>query len=106
MLLTTRLIAPRQLWSEAYTGVLKKERAGGLDVSERSEAFAALDKLGILYVAPANEDWSRILALAVSTGLTIYDVFFLDLSIERALPLATNDQALRRAAEAEGVALV
>ena len=106
MMLTAHLTAPRQLWSEAHTGILKRERAGGLSASERGEAFAALDKLGIEYVDGGAADRARVLTLAVSAGLTIYDAFFLDVAIERDVSLATNDRALRRAARAEGVPLV
>ena len=36
-------------------------------------------------------------------GLTAYDAAYLEIAIRGAYPLATTDEVLRRAAEAEGV---
>jgi predicted nucleic acid-binding protein len=47
-----------------------------------------------------------VLALAARHGLTAYDAAYLELAQRRALPLATRDAALIRAAAAEGVALL
>jgi len=45
----------------------------------------------------------RTRAMAREHGLTACDGSYLDLAIRRALPLATFDGALRRAAERAGV---
>jgi len=44
--------------------------------------------------------------LAARHALTTYDAAYLAVSLTQDLPIATRDQALRRAAEAAGVALV
>ena len=54
--------------------------------------------------------WAGKLANHLSAGgeasLTAYDATCLELAMRRNLPLATLDDALRRAAPAEGVALI
>lgn len=47
-----------------------------------------------------------VLPAAIRHGLTIYDAWYLELAMRRALPLASLDARLRRAAAAEGVALL
>lgn len=44
--------------------------------------------------------------LGRSHGLSIYDAAYLELALRRRLPLATFDKALRKAAAAEGLALI
>jgi predicted nucleic acid-binding protein len=46
-----------------------------------------------------------LMALARKHRLTVYDAAYLELAKREALPLATLDRALERAAAAEGVAL-
>ena len=46
-----------------------------------------------------------IITLATQHTLTFYDATYLDLALRTALPLATLDDALRRAAKAENVVL-
>jgi predicted nucleic acid-binding protein len=41
--------------------------------------------------------------LADKFGLTIYDATYLELAVRRALPLATRDEALKKAAQKSGV---
>ncbi|MCA3586055.1 MAG: type II toxin-antitoxin system VapC family toxin [Methylocystis sp.] len=48
----------------------------------------------------------RIAQLAFKHRLTAYDAAYLDLALDQALPLASLDKDLRRAALAEGVALL
>ncbi len=47
-----------------------------------------------------------VLALARAHGLSAYDAAYLELAMREGLPLATEDAALRAAAERVGVALV
>ena len=47
-----------------------------------------------------------VLALCEHHGLTVYDAAYLELAQRKALPLATLDSALSRAASSEKVALV
>ena len=106
LLPTADLFGPRQLWSEATTGILKREREGALTAEQRVEALATLDALHIRYDPFVDGDQQTLLLLASTHRLTIYDALFLEVVLRRRSSLATNDSALRRAAEAEGVPLV
>ena len=74
---------------------------------EPDDADTFLDDLGRL---PIRVQWesgsSRVMALARKHGLTAYDAAYLDLALRLAVPLATLDRALARAAKAEGVRIV
>lgn len=50
--------------------------------------------------------WTQGLRLAFAHELTLYDAMYLEIATRRRLPLATLDQALRRAARAEGLSLL
>ena len=50
--------------------------------------------------------WDSLLQLAVRHNLTSYDACYLELALRKALPLATLDKALRRAASEAGVMLL
>lgn len=54
----------------------------------------------------ANCDVPRLLQLAVKHNLSIYDTCYLQAALVSNLPLATNDQKLRSAAEASGLAML
>jgi predicted nucleic acid-binding protein len=93
---------------------LAVEVANGLLVAERRGRIGAEDtelNLRAVNALPAQRDGEGLvagdaLALARRHGLTLYDALYLDLALRRALPLATLDAALRRAAEAEGLPLL
>jgi len=55
---------------------------------------------------PAVADFSRLSLLASRFQLTSYDTAYLDLAKRLALPLATLDDALKKAAVAEGVTVL
>jgi predicted nucleic acid-binding protein len=89
------------------------EVANVLLVNERrkriSSAAAYLGDLGELDLridAGSRETVARSVALALRFGLTVYDATYLELAQRRALPLATLDRELRRAAEQAGVPLL
>lgn len=46
--------------------------------------------------------WSKTLALANSSGLSVYDAAYLELALRRGLPLASLDAALRTAIKKAG----
>ncbi len=50
--------------------------------------------------------WSKTLALAEISGLTVYDAAYLELALRRGLPLATLDGALAAAMKKAGGKLV
>ena len=55
---------------------------------------------------PAVDDLPRLQALADRYALTAYDAAYLDLAMQLALPLATRDDDLRRAAVGETIELI
>lgn len=68
------------------------------------EQLARIEQMPIRAVAsgPAK----RIASLALKHRLTAYDAAYLDLALDQALPLASLDKALRRAALSEGAGLL
>lgn len=72
------------------------------------EAFstAIAEIAAIQLVIDPDPDWSRISALAMHHGLTVYDASYLELAERRSLTLATLDRRLAAAAQAEGVPLL
>jgi predicted nucleic acid-binding protein len=87
--------------------LLVAERRGRL---RTEEVFSLAQWLCTLRIAVDNVDlrWvlSVVMNLARAHGLTSYDAAYLELAMRRKLPLATEDNRLRAAAVASGVALV
>lgn len=54
----------------------------------------------------ARRAWREVLSLAKAEGLTEYDACYLELALRHALPLATKDQALARAARRAGLSVL
>ena len=50
-----------------------------------------------------NPVWAKILPLAYTHGLSVYDAMYLELALRMNLPLATLDKDLTRACRAAGV---
>jgi len=92
------------------------EVANALLVAERrkrisvAQATAFLGRLGRYAISAeqtlASQAFDEILALARQHGLTVYDAAYLELALRRALPLATLDNDLRRAARRAGIPLL
>lgn len=100
-------IAPAHLALEVLNALLMKQRRGVIDADYRA---AAVER----FIAfPQDRDLSRdrdavlrrIIGLAERHGLTVYDAAYLELAQRGDLTLGTLDGALRRAAQAEGVAV-
>lgn len=82
-------------------------RRGRIDTDFRRAALADLALLDIR--ADQNTDaqaWGETLLLADRFRLTLYDSAYLELAQRRALPLATLDAALARAAGSLGIAVL
>ena len=80
---------------------------------KRLSIYAVKQALDFIATLPINRDeettsraWGSTLALAERLGLSLYDAAHLDLAKRRGLPLATLDEALRKAAAAEGIVLL
>ncbi len=99
----------------AAPGLWRLEVANVLAIAERrgrlpaGSAVELIERLSDLPVAIDPETsaraWGATLALAQRHGLTVYDAAYLELAQRTGLPLATFDQALKKAAGAENVAL-
>jgi predicted nucleic acid-binding protein len=96
------------LWPlEVGNALLQAERRGRLSTAK---VAAFVDLLSGLPIATDGDTATRalreVLALARAERLTTYDASYLELAGRRALPLATKDQALHRAAQRVGVPLL
>jgi len=97
-------LAPGLWWFEMRNILLSSERRGRLEAASSNKALALLANLPIQIDHAA--DSASVMALARKHGLTAYDAAYLELALRAALPLATLDKALARAAQAEGVQLI
>lgn len=95
------------VWPLEVANVLLVGERKGRGTEARTSRFVAL--LGALPIrvdaATSQHALSVILTLAREQGLSTYDAAYLELAMREGVPLATQDKALRRAAEACGVAL-
>jgi predicted nucleic acid-binding protein len=99
-------VAPGLIWHELRNILLMAARRGRLPEAEVVPALLRLRRLPLEAVDMAEAGDAGIVALAARHRLTAYDAAYLALAKNRALPLATADRALRRAADAEGIELV
>jgi predicted nucleic acid-binding protein len=96
------------LWPlEVGNALLQAERRGRISTAK---VAAFVDLLAGLPIATDGDTAARALrealALARAEGLTTCDASYLELAGRRALPLATKDRALQRAARRVGVPLL
>lgn len=99
-----RIVASRAwvpaLWRlEVANSLQSAVRRRRIDAVFRDASLADLDLLNI-QVDPdtASFAWSDTLRLADAYGLTVYDAAYLELARRLSLPLASQDEQLRRAA--------
>jgi predicted nucleic acid-binding protein len=98
------IAAPWLLWAEFRNILVVSERRGRLAAGIVEQAVEAVEELGIaLDTTPSGPG---VVDLARRHGLTVYDALYLELALRGRGRLATRDAALRRAAVAEGVAVV
>lgn len=100
-------VAP-SLWRlEVANGLLSAVRRGRIPSEAVGELLGRLASLPVAMDGEtAARAWDATTALAQRHALTAYDAAYLELAVRRRLPLASDDQALRAATQAEGVALV
>jgi predicted nucleic acid-binding protein len=96
------------IWEMEVANVLvQAERRGRLTPAE---TVRFLDLLGALPIEVQKDPEGRVLrevrALARDRGLSVYDACYLDLAMREALPIATVDAALARAAKESGVVVL
>lgn len=101
---TSRLLVPALWQSEVANVLLVKERQLRIDESRAKQCLRLLENLPIeIDLASASTTFDHVLPLARRHELSAYDGAYLELAIRENAPLATFDEALRRAAGREGV---
>ena len=89
---------------EVANALLMAERRKRLKRAEVENFLSLLQELPIRVEGDNPlRDWGEILLLAREEGLSVYDAAYLNLALRSGLPLATLDQALRKAARNCGV---
>ena len=83
-------------WANAVSRAQRRSLVSPQQITEYADLVASLS-IQTLFTHP-DDVVSRILPLAIRTGLTTYDATYLDLAMELKAPLATADQALYQAA--------
>ena len=95
----------RALWCHELRNVLLVgERRGRL--TEQETARFLRDTSGLRSSLDRTPDELAVMALARWHRLTVYDTAYLELALREAVALATLDQALARAARAQGMAVL
>jgi len=106
-LATETALVPAWWFIEITNVMAMAERKGRIKPTESDAFIADLSKLGIERDDEApDRAFTHLLALCRSHRLTSYDAIYLDLAVRRNLPLATLDDALRKAAHKVGVRLL
>ena len=97
-------LVPALWWYEVRNTFVVNERRGRVKPAETAAFLLILSRLPI-HPGGAPEE-QRLLSLARTHRLTIYDAAYLELAQREGIPLATLDAGLARAAQAEGVPLL
>jgi len=101
------VLVPAHWPLEVVNALLIAQRRGRVTAEQISDFIDDLTAFPIRLEPPSGPaQWPTIVALAEQHRLTAYDAAYLELVRRTGLPLATLDDDLRKAALAEGVALV
>jgi predicted nucleic acid-binding protein len=93
-----------QLWQLELANVLKTAcTRGRLTQASARQILDTLAQLPIDVDAGAPPGQRQLFELAMRFDLSSYDAAYLELAMRHGVPLATQDQALRMAAQAAGV---
>lgn len=95
---------PALWWFEVRNVLIVNERRGRLVETDTAAFLRWISRFGVTEDRSPEED--RVLTLARRHRLSVYDASYLELAQREALPLATLDAELARAARAEGVAVL
>ena len=93
------------VWTaEVRNALVANERRGRISPQEVEGWFDVLE--GSSVTTDFHPDHRTTLSLARAHGLTFYDALYLELALRRQATLASLDDALMRAADAQGVPLL
>jgi predicted nucleic acid-binding protein len=102
-----RIVVPAHWPTEILNGLLVASRRKRIKTGQPALFWDELARLPIETEPALTAIQAKaVLALGEKHDLTIYDAAYLELAHRRQLPLATLDADLRKAAHAEGVAVV
>jgi predicted nucleic acid-binding protein len=94
-------VVPALFWFEIRNILVVNERRGRLTEAATREFLRSLTSLPVLIDSDPDED--RVLQLARVHRLSVYDAAYLELAQRKAVPLASLDKALVKAAKSEKV---
>jgi predicted nucleic acid-binding protein len=97
-------VVPCLWWFELRNILVVNERRRRIAESESATFLLNISRLRIRIDRAPDE--GAVLRLARNQRLSVYDAAYLELAQRERLPLATLDDALKRAATSEGVALL
>jgi predicted nucleic acid-binding protein len=83
--------APDHWEAELANAILMAVRAGVLSGDEGHQKLDLAARLGIQSV-PNRSLWQPALTRAIDSGAAVYDTLFVELAVQRKLPLATFDR--------------
>ncbi len=99
-----QVIVPHHWFAEVANALLMGERRGRASPAESARFVERLQLLDLVVdELAADQALDRILPLARSHGLTVYDTFYLELAERRGVPLASVDMQLCDAAKSIGI---
>ena len=103
----TEMLTP-SIWPlEVANALLMAERRKCITNAQATAFLHRISKLPILVLpTPLERAFDHILPVARQHQITEYDAVYVELALREALPLATLDAKLRRAARSAGIALV
>jgi predicted nucleic acid-binding protein len=103
----TEMLTP-SIWPlEVANALLMAERRKRITNAQATAFLQRISKLPILVLpTPPERAFDHILPVARQHQITEYDAAYVELALREALPLATLDAKLRRAARSAGIALV
>jgi len=102
-----RIVVPAHWPTEILNGPLVASRRKRIETDQPALFWDELARLPIeTEPALTTVQAKTVLALSEKHGLTVYDAAYLELAQRRQLPLGTLDTDLRKAAQAEGVAVL
>ena len=96
---------PTLWWYEVRNMLVVNERRGRVAPNDTTAFLRGLARLGVS-VDPAPGGEADVLDLARRHRLSVYDAAYLELALRDAIPFATLDQDLARAATGERVELL
>ena len=97
-----RAVVPAVWWYELRNALVVNERRGRLSAEDTRATLADLKEMRI--IIEREHDEAVLLDMSRQHGLSVYDAAYLEVASRRALPLASLDRKLCRAANACHVA--